>query len=173
MKNFVQEDDALSGLPNKSLAVANRFPTAESNLTMSKVLRFFGGVKRDPAINTWMNDHSDELGAIARHWFDIIRQCGDDVRELMHDGAPTACISDAGFAYVNAFKAHVNVGFFRGAELDDPSGLMEGTGKYMRHVKLRPGSDVDAPALVRLIESAYADMKQRLTHEDRGAAELR
>ena len=137
---------------------------------MSQVLLFYGSLKRDPAIATWMNAHPGELGAIARHWFDIIRECGDDVRELMHDGAPTACISDAGFAYVNAFTAHVNVGFFRGAELEDPMGLLEGSGKYMRHVKLRPGSDIDAKALVRLIESAYADMKQRLSREDRGAA---
>ena len=121
-----------------------------------------------------MNEHPGELGVIARHWFNIIRQCGDDVRELIHDGAPTACISDAAFAYVNAFKAHVNVGFFRGAELEDPMGLLEGAGKYMRHVKLRPGDDIDAPALARLIESAYDDMKQRLKDErvrvDRGDA---
>lgn len=91
-----------------------------------------------------------------------MRECGDDVRELIHDGAPTACVTDAAFAYVNAFKAHVNVGFFRGAELADPAGLLEGTGKYMRHVKLRPDRDIDAAALTALIQSAYADMKQRL-----------
>jgi len=87
------------------------------------------------------------------------------VRELLHDGHPTACIADAAFAYVNAFTAHVNVGFFRGAELEDPMGLLEGNGKYMRHVKLRPDSDIDAAALVRLIESAYADMKCRFETE--------
>lgn len=128
-------------------------------------LAVFGSVKRDPAITAWMNEHSGELGAIAQHWFDIMRQCGDDVSELLHDGHPTACIGDAAFAYVNAFKAHVNIGFFRGAELEDPTGLLEGTGKYMRHVKLRPDSDINATALVRLIESAYADMKQRLEAE--------
>ncbi len=113
-----------------------------------------------------MNEHSGELGALARRWFDVIRQCGDDVRELLHDGHPTACVADAAFAYViNAFKAHVNVGFFRGAELADPAGLLEGTGKYMRHVKLRPDGDIDGTALIRLIESAYTDMKRRLEAE--------
>jgi hypothetical protein len=130
-----------------------------------KILQFSGSIKRDPAITAWMDKHAGELGAIARHWFDIIRRCGDDVRELLHDGHPTACIADAAFAYVNAFKAHVNVGFFRGAELEDPMGLLEGNGKYMRHVKLRPDSDIDAAALVRLIESAYADLKCRLETE--------
>ncbi|MCZ6690418.1 MAG: DUF1801 domain-containing protein [Planctomycetota bacterium] len=109
-----------------------------------------------------MNEHSDELGAIAQHWFEVMRDCGDDVRELLHDGHPTACVTDAAFAYVNAFKAHVNVGFFRGAELADPNGLLEGTGKFMRHVKLRPEGEVDAAALVKLINTAYTDMKGRL-----------
>jgi hypothetical protein len=112
-----------------------------------------------------MNEHSGELGAIARHWFEVMRACGNDVRELLHDGHPTACVTDAAFAYVNAFKAHVNVGFFRGAELADPDRLLEGTGKYMRHVKLRPDANIDTAALIQLIEAAYADMKKRLKVE--------
>jgi hypothetical protein len=117
-----------------------------------------------------MREHPGELGAIAKRWFEVVRSCGDDVRELLHDGHPTACLSGAGFAYVNAFKAHVNVGFFRGAELADPEGLLEGTGRFMRHVKLRPSEDVDAKALTRLIRAAYADMKRRLEMEGDGAA---
>jgi hypothetical protein len=109
-----------------------------------------------------MYEHPDALGALARRWFEIMRVCGDDVRELLHDGHPTACVGDAAFAYVNAFRAHVNVGFFRGAEIADPDGLLEGTGKFMRHVKLRPESDIDAGALMNLIETAYTDMKSRL-----------
>ena len=112
-----------------------------------------------------MHDHSGVLGAVAQRWFEVMRDCGDDVRELLHDGHPTACVGDAAFAYVNAFKAHVNVGFFRGAEIADPNCLLEGTGKFMRHVKLRPESDVDAKALMKLIETAYTDMKGRLKAE--------
>jgi len=132
---------------------------------MIRLMRFPSSVKRDPGIEAWMNEHSDELGAIAQYWFDVMRDCGKDVRELLHDGHPTACVGDAAFAYVNAFKAHVNVGFFGGAELADPKGLLEGTGKFMRHVKLRPERDVDATALVELIETAYTDMKGRLEAE--------
>jgi len=117
-----------------------------------------------------MRDHSGELGAIARRWFELMRGCGDDVRELLHDGHPTACVGDAAFAYVNAFRAHVNVGFFRGAEIADPRGLLEGTGKFMRHVKLGPGREVDAGALMKLIETAYTDMKRRLKAEETGDA---
>ena len=128
-----------------------------------ELLRFHGSVKREPAVEAWMNQHPGDLGAIAQHWFEVIRNCGDDVLELLHDGCPTACIADAGVAYVNAFKAHVNIGFFRGAEIADPEGLLEGTGKFMRHVKLRPDREVDATALSTLINAAYTDMKGRLT----------
>ncbi|HMN46591.1 MAG TPA: DUF1801 domain-containing protein [Povalibacter sp.] len=131
-------------------------------VVMEKLMRFPSAVRRDPAIERWMREHPGELGAIARRWFEVMRNCGDDVRELLHDGHPTACIGDAAFGYVNAFTAHVNVGFFRGAELADPRGLLEGTGKYMRHVKLRPERDVDAAALAALIEAAYGNMKRHL-----------
>ena len=129
---------------------------------MRRLLRFPGGVKRDPAVEVWMDEHSGELGAIARRWFEVMRGCGDDVRELLHDGHPTACVGDAAFGYVNAFTAHVNVGFFRGAELADPAGLLEGAGRFMRHVKLGPGRDVDAKDLAKLIETAYADIREDL-----------
>lgn len=130
---------------------------------MNGLFRFSDAVRLDRDVEAWFLERNDELGKIARYWFDVIRGCGDDVRELLHDGCPTACVDDAAFVYVNAFTAHVNVGFFRGAEIPDPNGLLEGTGKYMRHVKLRPDRDVDHEVLRDLIESAYADMKRRLT----------
>lgn len=132
---------------------------------MSQLFRFPTSVKRDPSIDAWMRHHTGELGEIAKHWFAMMRQCGDDVREVLHDGHPTACVGDAAFAYVNVFKAHVNVGFFRGAEIADPAGLLDGTGKFMRHVKIRPGSVLDSAALSKLIGAAYTDMKGRVRAE--------
>ena len=132
---------------------------------MTQLFRFPSAVRRDPRIDAWMREHAGELGAIAQRWFEVMRGCGDDVRELLHDGHPTACVGDAAFAYVNAFTAHVNVGFFRGAEIADSEGLLEGTGRFMRHVKLRPEGAVDATALKNLIEIAYTDMKRRLQAE--------
>src|SRR6478736_10266407 len=134
----------------------------------SRLMRFPSAVQRDKAVEAWMRAHADALGEIARCWFEVMRHCGDDVRELLHDGHPTACVHDAAFAYANAFTAHVNVGFFRGAELDDPNGLLEGTGKLMRHVKLRPGQPVDDEALLTLVQSAYVDMRQRLERDGEG-----
>ena len=128
----------------------------------AELLRFDGAVERDPAIDAWMQAHAGELGDIAREWFAVMRRCGDEVRELLHDGCPTACLGDVPFGYVNVFTSHVNVGFFQGAALRDPSRLLQGTGKFMRHVKLRPGSATNAAALSRLIEAAYEDIKARV-----------
>ncbi|MFT7772892.1 DUF1801 domain-containing protein [Roseateles sp.] len=133
---------------------------------MRPLMRFPSAVRRDPVVQAWLDAHADALGAIARQWFEALRRCGGDVRELLHDGMPTACVGDAAFAYVNAFRAHVNVGFFCGAELPDPAGLLQGTGRFMRHVKLRPDTAIDEAALTRLIEAAHADAKARLQLED-------
>ena len=136
---------------------------------MSRLMRFPGAVRRDPAVDGWMQQHSGPLGILAQRWFEVMRSRGGDVTELLHDGHPTACIGDAAFAYVNSFTNHVNVGFFLGAELDDPERLLEGTGRFMRHVKLKPGHEVDANALKRLIEAAYRDMRDRVQAASRSA----
>ena len=128
------------------------------------ILRFDGAVERDPTIDHWLKDHAGELGAIARQWFEVMRNCGDEVRELLHDGCPTACLGDAPFGYVNVFTSHVNVGFFHGSSLLDPARLLEGSGKRMRHVKLKPGVLANGAALRQLIEAAYADIRSRIEH---------
>ena len=130
--------------------------------TKSDFLRFNGAVEHDPAIDAWMNDHAGDLGSIAHHWFNVMRKCGDEVRELLHDGCPVACLGDAPFGYVNVFTSHLNVGFFHGAALTDPARLLQGTGKSMRHVKLRPGTISNDEALSKLIDAAYADIKARV-----------
>src|ERR1700676_4033666 len=117
----------------------------------TELLRFNATLEHDPAIDAWMKDHAGELGTIAHGWFKAMRKCGDEVREILHDGCPVACLGDVPFAYVNVFTSHVNVGFFRGASLPDPARLLEGSGKFMRHVKLRPGTATDAASLATLI----------------------
>jgi hypothetical protein len=138
------------------------FDARDPSITMNGLFRFPGAVRREPAIEAWLRARPGELGEIAQRWFEAMRDCGDDVRELLHDGHPTACVGDAAFGYVDAFMAHVNVGFFRGAELADPHGILLGSGKLMRHVKLRPGEVVDEEALDKLIVAAYRDMRRRM-----------
>lgn len=130
----------------------------------TELLRFDGARERDPAIDAWMKKHRGQLGVIARQWFEVLRACGDEVRELVHDGCPVACLGDAPFGCVNVFTSHVNVGFFHGAALPDPARLLQGAGKSMRHVKLKPGSPTNEAALRALIEAAYWDIKARVEH---------
>ena len=132
--------------------------------TRTELFRLDGAVQRDPAIDRWMKAGEGELGSIAKKWFEVMRNCGDEVRELLHDGCPTACLGDAAFAYVNVFTSHVNVGFFQGVSLPDPARLLQGTGKFMRHVKLKPGTATNSAALHKLIEAAYSDIKARVEH---------
>ena len=120
-------------------------------------------------VDEWLSGNPAELHAIARHWFNRFRRCGEDVNELLHDGCPTACISGAAFGYVNVFKAHVNIGFFNGAILPDPARLLEGTGKRMRHIKVKPGASVNEEAIDVLILDSYSHLKGVLEghHEHR------
>jgi hypothetical protein len=129
---------------------------------MAPLFRLPSAVPRDPEVDAWFATSDHELRRLALPWFERMRGCGADVRELMHDGYPTACVGDAAFAYVGAFSAHVNVGLFHGATLPDPAGLLEGSGKRMRHVKLRWGRPVDEAALAALIAAAYRDIQARL-----------
>jgi hypothetical protein len=129
---------------------------------MDQLMRFPSAVRRDSSVDAWLASPHDELRRMAQPWFDRMRDCGADVRELLHDGCPTACVEDAAFGYVNAFRTHVNIGFFQGASLPDPAGLLEGAGKRMRHLKLHWGRPVNAEALSALISAAYRDMQVRL-----------
>ncbi len=132
------------------------------NAKRSRLMLFPDAVPHQAAIDDWFASKPVPLGDLAQHWFALMRQCGPDVQELLHDGHPTACVGTAAFAEVNVFTAHVNIGFFLGALLPDPQGLLQGSGKFMRHVKIRPAEPVDTVALLQLIHRAYSDMKVRV-----------
>lgn len=125
------------------------------------MFRFQSAVRHNPDIDAWLSGDPPELFALAREWFTVFRNCGADVNELLHDGCPVACVGDLAFGYVNVFRKHVNVGFFNGSVLPDPDGLLEGSGKSMRHVKLRPGVAVDRRALAALVRSSYREANRQ------------
>ena len=131
---------------------------------MSALFRFPKAVRRHPEVEAWFSSDTPTR-RVAEHWFARLRSLGEDVRELLHDGHPTACVDDAAFAYVDAFNAHVNIGFYRGALLDDPAGLLEGAGKRMRHVKVRWGAPLDEHALQALLVAAHAHMRSQVDAE--------
>ena len=117
---------------------------------MEKLLRYFGRDLQDIYLEDWLKQKPEALGPIAAKWFAIIKNCGKDVQDIFHDNYPIGCVENAPFAYVNVFKEHVNVGFFYG------------TGKRMRHVKLRPNQTHDDKAITSLIQAANSDIKERL-----------
>jgi hypothetical protein len=131
-------------------------------MTVSELFLLAGAVEHDGAVERFLTEPPDELHAIAQRGFARMRACGDDVRELIHDGCPVACVDDAAFGYVNIFKAHVNVGFFNGAVLRDSAQVLRGSGKRMRHIRIEPFSDADSSAIDALIEAAYRDVRSRL-----------
>ncbi len=132
---------------------------------MTRLMRFASAVRRAAEVEAWFAVADDGLRWFVQPWFERMRSCGEDVRELIHDGWPTACVDDAAFGYVAAFKAHVNIGFYQGASLHDPAGLLEGSGRRMRHVKLRWGGPADEAAIAELIAAAYRDMRASVADE--------
>lgn len=128
---------------------------------MDELFRFPGVRRRDPAVEAWFA-RGDPLRGVVQRWRERLYACGDDVGALIHDGRPTFCAEDAAFAYVDAYVAHANIGFFFGAFLHDPAGLLQGSGRRMRHVKLLPTRMPDEAALAALIRASYADIRQRL-----------
>jgi hypothetical protein len=125
------------------------------------LFRLHGAVQNAPEIEAWFA-RLDPLRQLVQPWFERMRSAGADVREVLHDGCPTACVGDAPFAYVGAFSAHASIGFFHGPDLNDPAGLLQGTGKRMRHVKLIWGEPANKAALEKLIAAAYRDIRKRL-----------
>ena len=131
-------------------------------MTETRLFPLPGGQRHHPQVDRWFDSQPPELGAVARRWFEEMRQSGSEVLELLHDGHPTACVGELAFGYVNAFGKHVNVGFFLGTSLADSSSLLQGTGRFMRHVNIYPSQSIDEVALRALVRAAYADMNDRL-----------
>ena len=132
---------------------------------MNRLYLLHGARRHHDAARATLEARDDALGQLARYWFEVVRGCGEDVTEVLHHGQITACVDSAAFAYVHAFTGHVNLGFFRGNALPDPAGLLQGTGKWMRHVKLRSESPIDEAAVRALIEAAYRDIRERLAQK--------
>ncbi|MBU1175881.1 MAG: DUF1801 domain-containing protein [Alphaproteobacteria bacterium] len=126
------------------------------------LFRFSDARRRHPEVEAFFAVVADPMRVMAEPWFERLRAAGSDIREVMHDGNPTACVEDAAFAYVGAYRNHVSMGFYQGVDLPDPAGLLEGGGRRMRHLKLRPGLSIDEAALDGLIKAAHADMLRRI-----------
>ncbi len=110
----------------------------------------------------------EDVESIARRLRALIKSVHPDALEVPRPGKRTITYGigprKASEAYVQIALArlHVNLAFLHGASLRDPDGLMEGTGKAIRHVKVRSGADADLPALGRLVKAALAERRTAL-----------
>ena len=106
-------------------------------------------------------EHAPELQQIERRLREIIFAARSDLTEYVDMGnkllgyAVGPKMRDLCFAII-AHKAHVNLQLANGVELADPDGIVEGTGKRIRHVKVRSLEEADRPALRRLIDEELA-----------------
>ncbi len=84
-----------------------------------------------------------EKAEIVRQVRKVVKAAAPDASEAIKWAQPVYEVNGP-FAYLQAHSGHVNFGFWRGVELDDPEGLLQGTGEKMRHVKLSEASEVKA-----------------------------
>ena len=117
-------------------------------------------------IGTWedvFGDAAPGVAATADAMRALLRARHAEAVEIARSGERTVCfgfgpkkMSEA-YAYLMPQKAHLNLGFFHGAALADPEGLLEGTGKALRHVKLGSIEAAGRPAIAGLIDAARAE----------------
>jgi len=137
-----------------------RAPAAPSP-TASRRYRYRGTVTHDPAIDAYVRSVKGELGALVARLVALVRSNVPSHDELRVHGAPQFCVRGEPFCYVVGYAKHVNLGFCEGAGLSDPEGLLEGTGKTMRHVKIRPGSEFPGKTLSQMVQEAARHVRAR------------
>ncbi|MDX1925210.1 MAG: DUF1801 domain-containing protein [Pirellulaceae bacterium] len=120
-----------------------------------------------------MQDRKEEVVKVALAARKAVLKIAGKCSELIYE---TYCISNAftftgkqgqGFIHIATYAEHVNLGFDRGTELDDPDGKLAGTGKLIRHVRLNSLADVRNESVVQLI--AQAVTQGRAMAEEKGA----
>jgi hypothetical protein len=64
------------------------------------------------------------------------------------------------YAYIGVQGSYLNLGFYHGTALNDPTRLLEGTGKRLRHVKIYDAAEVKNAAIAALLREAISDRKK-------------
>ncbi len=116
----------------------------------------------DPAFRAFLAIDDRPMGPLALALRDVVLEEAPQVIEQLYRNHPSALWYGHGLkfgemvVYIAMASAHVNLGFCRGALLPDPGGVLEGTGKTMRHIKLRSEADFERPSVRPLIRAAFA-----------------
>ena len=115
-----------------------------------------------------MADTEDSLRPIARRLREIVLEIHPQATEVVRLGDRAATYGlgpkkmSEGYCYVLPYTRWVNLGFFQGADLADPEGLLEGTGAKLRHVKIRSLAEAEAPAVHGLVMAALEERRSAL-----------
>jgi len=112
-------------------------------------------------VHGFLSHYSPEVRVLALKLRELILSLVPYAQEKVYSGWKTIGYSCGGgmkgqFCAIGPQQGRVNLYFSRGVDLDDPGGLLEGSGKKMRHLKIRAPEDVQAEALKRLIIAAAA-----------------
>ena len=109
--------------------------------------------KTTETIESYISDRSAAVREILKSLRTLIRKTLPESTEGMKWGAPVFFNkSGAPVIYIYGGKDHANLGFIAGVDLNDPSGLLEGSGKSGRHVKIYPDKPVLSKQLIALIK---------------------
>ena len=115
-------------------------------------------MKSDPAAKKakrmYVKDENPALRAVIAGLKKVVKELVPETKETVNARGVPTFVAQNPFAFYMVGKKHVTFGFPFATSLPDPEGLLEGTGKNMRHVKLRSSEDLDKKGLRELIVAA-------------------
>jgi hypothetical protein len=111
-------------------------------------------------VDEYVNGLRPEQAEIVAALRDLVRGAAPKATESIKWAQPVY-ESDGPVIFIKAHKSHVNIGFWRGAEMDDPEGLLQGDGDRMRHVKIASFKDIHKKALQSFVRQAVRLNAQR------------
>jgi hypothetical protein len=112
--------------------------------------------KKSITVDAYVRNHGTQWNALAKQLRALVKKEIPDVKEYVNPWKLPTFASRGPLGYFMIGKSHVTFGLYRGTSLDDPECLLEGTGKNLRHVKIRSAEDLARPALRELIRAAAA-----------------
>jgi hypothetical protein len=111
-------------------------------------------MKTYESFDEYLKDQSPRNQAIIRGLRRLVKRIEPELSEAVKWGNGCWVGSNGPVAYVFSAPDHVQFGFFRGSSLNDPKGLLEGNGAYVRHTKVRKPSGIDARSFAALLRQA-------------------
>ena len=113
-----------------------------------------GKMKTYPSFNDYLKDQNPKNQAIIGALRRFVKRVEPKLTETVKWGNGCWVGSNGPVAYVYSATGYVQFGFFNGASLEDPKGLLEGKGKYVRHTKVREAFEIDERAFAALLKQA-------------------